>query len=166
MANFCPEWVFSVCCSQASIEYLSGETLLESCSAKYASGLSEQYNAIESEIFSTTGEGLLVFLAEIDAGDTAVHLLNTYVYNRLKFEATRKPRKLRGLFGSAFDGTKTMEYSPEKCVKLFKATVFGMRSNVNPAAPSGWTIQSEENLEWLGELVSKKTDIFDSLLGD
>tara|TARA_S200000501_G_C20698640_1_gene688490 strand:- start:478 stop:978 length:501 start_codon:yes stop_codon:yes gene_type:complete len=166
LAGFCPEWIFSICCTQASIEYLSAETLLESCAVKYADGISKNYQTIAPESITSTAEQLLLFLSEIDAGDTAVSLLNTYVFNRLKFEATRKPRKLKGLFGSAFDATKTIEYSPEKCVKLFKATIFGMRSNVNPAAPTDWTIQQETDLEWLGELLNKKTDIFDSLLGD
>jgi hypothetical protein len=166
LASFCPEWVFSICCSQASIEYLSAETLLESCAVKYADGISLQYQVIAPETITGTAEQLLMFLSEIEAGDTAVHLLNTYVFNRVKFEATRKPRKIRGLFGSAFDGTKAIEYSPEKCVKLFKATIFGMRSNVNPEAPNDWTIQKEENLEWLGELLDKKTDIFDAFLGN
>ena len=109
----------------------------------------------------TTAQELLVFLSEIEAGDTAVALLNTYIYNRLKFEATKKPRKLKGMFGSAFDPTKTQEYSAEKCVKLFKATIFGMRSKVNPEAPAGWIIQNETKLEWLGELLNKKPDILD-----
>ena len=166
MAGFCPEWVFSICCSQASIEYLSADTLLASCAVKYADGISQQYQPIAPEAITGTSEQLLIFLAEIEAGDSAVSFLNTYVFNRLKFEATRKPRKLRSLFGSAFDGTKTIEYSPEKCVKLFKATIFGMRSNVTPSAPDDWIIQKEDNLEWLGELLNKKTDIFDAFLGD
>ena len=162
MARFCPEWIYSICCSQTAIEFLSGATLLESCAKKYSVGLSEHFENIPSEIISQTAHELLIFLAEIEAGETAVHMLNTYSYNRLKFEATKKPRKIKGLFGSALDPVKQQEYSPNKCLKLFKATVFGMRSNVNPEAPSGWLIQEESDLDWFGKLLNKKTDIFDS----
>jgi hypothetical protein len=109
---------------------------------------------------------LLLFLAEIDAGDTAVGLLNSFIFNRLKFEATRKPRKIRGLFGSAFDPTKTQEYSSEKCTKLFKAMIFGLRSKANPSAPPGWNIAQETDLEWFEKLLIKKTSVIDSYLDD
>ena len=164
MARFCPEWIYSISCSQTAIEFLSGETLLESCAKKYSAGLSEHFETIPSEIISETAHELLIFLAEIEAGDTAVHLLNTYNFNRLKFESTKKPRKIKGLFGSALDPIKQQEYSPNNCLKIFKATVFGMRSKVNPEAPSGWSIQDEKDLDWFGELLNKKTDIFDTFL--
>jgi hypothetical protein len=166
VSNFCPEWIFSVCITNAGIEFLSEDTSIESCAVKYADGLSERYALIEPELISTTTQDLLIFLSEIDAGETAVTLLNSFTYNRLKFEATKKPRKIRSLFGSAFDPTKIQEYSPEKSVKLFKATIFGLRSKANSHAPSGWTINTETNLEWLGELLDKKTNLFDSFLGD
>ena len=107
-----------------------------------------------------------MFLSEIDAGESAVTLLNDYIFNRLKFEATRKPRKIKGMFGSAFDPTKTQEYSAEKCTKLFKAMVFGLRSKANPSAPSGWDISQEQNLEWFGKLLTQKTSFLDSFLDD
>ena len=166
MSNFCPEWIFSVCTAHTSIEFLSEDTSIDSCAVKYADGLNAQYNQIEAEIISGSAQELLIFLSEIDAGDTAVPLLNSFIYNRLKFEATKKPRKIRGLFGSAFDSTKTQEYSSEKCVKLFKAMIFGLRSKVNAHAPSGWDIRQETNLEWLGSLLSKKTSVLDSFLSD
>ena len=93
-------------------------------------------------------------------------MLNNFIFTRLKFEATKKPRKIRGLFGSAFDGTKTQEYSAEKCVKLFRTMIFAIRSKVNPTAPIGWTINSETNLEWFGELITKKTSVLDQFLDD
>ena len=164
MSNFCPEWIFSVCTAQSATEYLESETSIQSCAVKYADGLSEQYNKIDADLVSLAAQDLLIFLSEIDAGDAAVHLLNSFVYNRLKFEATKKPRKIRGLFGSAFDPTKTQEYSAEKCVKLFKAMIFGLRSKVNTPAPSGWDIRQETNLEWLGTLLAKRTSVLDSLL--
>ena len=166
MANFCPEWIFSICSANTAVEFLSDDTSLESCAMKYADGLSKQYNKIERELILVSAQDLLMFLSEIDAGETAVDLLNNFIFNRLKFEATKKPRKIRGLFGSAFDGTKTQEYSAEKCVKLFRTMIFAIRSKVNPTAPIGWTINSETNLEWFGELITKKTSVLDQFLDD
>ena len=166
MSNFCPEWVFSICSANTAIEFLSQDTTIESCAKKYSVGLSEHYAKIEPDMMALSAQELLLFLSEIDAGDAAVTFLNDYIFNRLKFEATRKPRKIKGLFGSAFDPTKTQEYSPEKCTKLFKAMVFGLRSKANPSAPSGWTISQEQNLDWFGTLLTQKTSILDSFLDD
>ena len=74
--------------------------------------------------------------------------------------------KIKSMFGSALDPTKTQEYSAEKCTKLFKAMVFGLRSKANPSAPSGWTISQEDNLDWFGQLLTQKTSVFDSFLDD
>ena len=124
MSNFCPEWVFSICSANTAIEFLSQDTTIESCAKKYSVGLSEHYAKIEPDMMALSAQELLLFLSEIDAGDAAVTFLNDYIFNRLKFEATRKPRKIKGLFGSAFDPTKTQEYSPEKCTKLFKCNFY------------------------------------------
>ena len=121
---------------------------------------------VEPELMAMSAQELLIFLSEIDAGESAVPLLNDYIFNRLKFEATRKPRKIKSMFGSAFDPTKTQEYSPEKCTKLFRAMVFGLRSKANPSAPKGWIITQEDNLEWFGKLLTQKTSIIDSFLDD
>ena len=166
MSNFCPEWVFSICSSNTAIEFLSQETFIESCAKKYSSGLSTHYSTVEPDLIALSAQELLLFLSEIDAGETAVTLLNDYIFNRLKFEATRKPRKIKSMFGSALDPTKTQEYSAEKCTKLFKAMVFGLRSKANPSAPSGWTISQEDNLDWFGQLLTQKTSVFDSFLDD
>jgi hypothetical protein len=166
VSNFCPEWVFSICSANTAVEFLSQSTFLESCAKKYSTGLSVQYSTVEPELIALSAQELLLFLSEIDAGETAVPLLNDFIFNRLKFEATRKPRKIRGIFGSAFDATKTQEYSAEKCTKLFKAMIFGLRSKANPSAPSGWDIAQEDNLEWFGKLLAQKTSILDSLLDD
>ena len=79
MSNFCPEWVFSICSANSAIEFLSQETSIESCAVKYADGISKNYQTIAPESITSTAEQLLLFLSEIDAGDTAVSLLNTYV---------------------------------------------------------------------------------------
>ena len=166
MSNFCPEWVFSICSANTAVEFLSQDTFIESCAKKYSNGLNAHYSVVEPELMVTSAQELLIFLSEIDAGETAVPLLNDYIFNRLKFEATRKPRKIKSMFGSAFDPTKTQEYSPEKCTKLFRAMVFGLRSKANPPAPTGWTIAQEDNLEWFGKLLTEKTSVIDSFLDD
>ncbi len=166
MSNFCPEWVFSICSANAAIEFLSQDTSIESCAKKYSVGLSANYAPVDPDQIALSAQELLLFLSEIDAGETAVPLLNDYIFNRLKFEATRKPRKIKTMFGSALDPTKTQEYSPEKCTKLFRAMVFGLRSKANPSAPSGWAINQEQNLEWFGHLLSQKTSVFDTFLDD
>ena len=85
MPNFCPEWVFSICSANTAIEFLSQETFIESCAKKYASGLNAHYSSVEPEIIALSAQELLLFLSEIDAGETAVPLLNDYIFNRLNY---------------------------------------------------------------------------------
>ena len=84
VSNFCPEWVFSICSANTAVEFLSEDTSIESCAKKYVTELNTKYSQIEAELISLSAQELLLFLSEIDAGESAVPLLNDYIFNRLK----------------------------------------------------------------------------------
>jgi hypothetical protein len=48
-------------------------------------------------------------------------------------------------------------------VKMFKAFIFSIRSNVYNYAPTSWSIMEEPEASWLGELVAEPSSIFDGL---
>ena len=160
MSNFCPEWVFSICCIQTANSFLSTNNPIPSIAKKFSSGLSEQYNEVKFEEISDLAENALQFLSEIQAGEDAVNYLIDYIHYRTKFQTSGSERKLSGIFSSAFDGEKTKDYNTKTTFKLFKATIFSIRNDAIPKASPGWVITDEPDIDWLGELFIKEVDLF------
>ena len=163
MSKFCPEWVLSACVAKAAGGFLTGNAPIASFANFLADGLNQHYTEIKGELIEEASTKILEFLSEIEAGETAIDYINSYIYKRLKFHANNKPRKLQGLFVDEFAPMKTKDYSAEKAVILFKAFVFSSRSGLTTDVPAGWDIADEEGIGWFGELMSNKPTIFDSL---
>ena len=68
-----------------------------------------------------------------------------------------------GMFKSEFSGVKIPLPEEKEMVKMFKAFIFSIRSNVYNYAPTSWTIMAEPEAAWLGELVAEPASIFDGL---
>ena len=68
-----------------------------------------------------------------------------------------------GMFKSEFSGAKTPLPEEKEMVKMFKAFIFSIRSNVYNYAPTSWSIMEEPEAGWLGELVAEPASIFDGL---
>ena len=162
MSDFCPEWIFGVCCGLTAKEFLSSENSLNSVARKYASGLSEKYNEIKFEEISECAEQILQFLSEIEANDEATNYIDRYIYRRVCFKANGAERKLSGVFSSALDPIKQKEYQIKNVTKIFRATIFGLRNNTIEDMQPGWEITDIEELDWFGELIKKPTDILDN----
>lgn len=160
---FCPRWIYDIAATRVASEFLSGDLGLPAFANKYANGLGERYEAITAEEFATVAEGLLQFLAEIEAGELANEMIANFNYARLYFEEGNRPRKMNPLFGSIEDGVKVKEYSGENALKSFRAHVFATRSSAAPTAPIGWNIEEDENIPVFGELLKKKLSIIDAL---
>ncbi len=162
MTNFCPEWIFGVCCAITAKDFLSSENSINSISRKFSKGLSEEYSEIKFQEITDCAESILQFLNEIEAGEEAVEYLNNYIYKRVFFKENGAERKLSGMFSSALDPEKSKEYDTDKSTKVFRATIFGIRNNTMPKASPGWNITDVEELSWLRDLIEKPIDIFDS----
>ena len=163
MAKFCPEWVFSASVAGVAGGFLSGNAPLTVFANQFSNGINEHYTEIKPEIFEESATKILEFLSEIEAGETAIDYINSYIYKRIKFHANNKPRKLTGLFVDEFSPLKTIDYSAEKAVILFKAFVFSARSGLTIEVPAGWEAIEEEGIGWFGDLMTSKPTIFDSL---
>tara|TARA_B100001059_G_scaffold157446_1_gene157071 strand:- start:13942 stop:14430 length:489 start_codon:yes stop_codon:yes gene_type:complete len=161
--NFCRDWIFDVAVAKVSDEFLSLNLPLNTLAKKYAEGLSEKYAEISVQEVSDSSELLLLFLNEVDAGESAVEFLNGFQYFRYNFESVNKLRKLTPLFGAADDPTKTMTYSGEATAKRFKAYVFGLRSNSAPVAPAGWHLSVDSNLLHVADVARRTVSILDGL---
>lgn len=159
MSNFCPEWIFGICCAQTGKDFLSSNNSINSISKKFSESLSDKYSLIKFEEILEGSEHILQFLSEINAGDEAINYINDYIHYRVNFESSGGIRKLSGLFSSAFDGNKIKEYNTQNTLKVFKATIFSIRNDALPKSIPGWVITDKEDIDWLGELFEKEVDI-------
>ena len=162
MSNFCPEWIFGVSCALTAKEFLSSENSLNSVARKFSAGLSEKYSEIKFEEISECAEDILQFLSEIEANDIAVDYINSYVFRRVSFKSNGAERKISGVFSSDLNPTKEREYNSKNTLKVFRATIFGIRNDTIEKMPAGWEIGDVEDLDWFKELVLKPTNILDN----
>ena len=95
--NFCPEWVFDICCARAAQEFISHDLELETYAKKYERGLAEHYEAISYSLFHEGAEEMLRFLDEIGE-EAAAETLHSFIYSRTKFESKGKPPQVKDAF--------------------------------------------------------------------
>ena len=161
--SFCPKWVFEAACAAAAAEYLSRQLDLSTVANGYAATLSKFYQPIAAQEVAGVIEPMLRFLDELDAGETAAPLANGFCYNKIRFEQPNKPRKLKGMFGSADEPVKSREHSTDAAVKSFKAYVYSLRNQVVELAPAGWKLADVEDSEVFEKLASQNLSPLDFL---
>ena len=159
----CPSFLFDVASARAAAEFLSSEIGLEAYSQKYSEALLEIYEDVTSDDISFAAEGMLQFLVDIEAGESAVQLLHSFTYYRIYFEGPNRQRKLKPLFGTIEDPIKVKDWSKENAPKAFRAFVFGLRSNTVPNPPKGWHLESEESTPLLAKLAAEQLSLIDLL---
>lgn len=161
---FCPHFLYDLAVGCVMHDYITKDYSLEMVGKKYSEGLSEHYIDIPIEELTKPAEESIRFMAELEAAKFEAHeRVNHFNFYILKYDGIKGPRKLKGLFGSAFDGTKKKNYSEEKFFKEFKAYCFSLRAGSIPKAPSGWSIKNEKGLEILEPIVKKDFGIEDLL---
>ena len=161
--SFCPRWVFEAACAAAAAEYINRQLDLNTVANGYAATLSKFYQPIAAEEISGVIERMLRFLDELDAGETAVPLATGFCYNRIAFVQPNKPRKLKGLFGSADEPVKVREDSAETAVKSFKAYIYSLRNEVVELAPAGWKLADMGESEVMQALAKQNLSPLDFL---
>ena len=160
---YCPAWMYDIAASRVASEFLHSEMPLESFAAKYAQGLSETYSDVPAESLTGAAQGMLEFLSEIEAGDSAAILLSHFAYFRLYYSNVGVPRKMKSMFGSIEAPVKQKEYSEDAVKKAFRAHVFRLRNNPADVPPSEWKLEDDEHREQFGDLVRKQVSILDAL---
>ena len=160
MSKFCPEWIFSIFAAQTAKEFLSSNSSIASISRKFSKSINERYNEVKFEELLDPAEKILQFLSEINAGEDAVNFINDYIHYRVNFESSGSPRKLSGMFSSAFNPQKVKDYDTDKCFKIFKATVFSIKNDALPKAIPGWQITDVDDVDWIGEAFNQEPDLF------
>jgi hypothetical protein len=162
MSKYCPEWLLSATVALVAQRYISSPLGLDLFAFKYSQILSERYDEIAPTLIEQSVEGILRILAEAEAED-AEAVLRSYAYNRITWVGNGEPRRIKGLFSSALDGTKTEEYNLEQLVKNFKPFFFLLRSKPAMAAPASWTWKQIENGDWIVNLPDIEVSLLDSL---
>ena len=161
MSEFCPEWVFGVCCAKTAHDFLCTNNSINMLSKKFSNELSEHYNEIKFEEIAEASELILGFLSDVNAGENAVEFLNNYIFYRVSFSSNGNPRKIKSMFSSEYDGTKLKEYGSKNVLKVFRATTFSINNDVYEKPPAGWTINDVEDIDWLGELFTQDVSFSD-----
>ena len=159
---FCPAWMFDVSAARVAAEFLSNEVPLEAVASKYANGLNGAFGDITAEALADSAQLILEFLAEVEAGESAISFINEFCFFRLYYVKMGVPRKLKPMFGSIEDPVKQKEYSGEKMIRAFRTHTFNVRGNPDIAAPAGWKLEDDEHLVQFGELVRTPTSILDT----
>lgn len=159
---YCPNWIYQISVARVVSEYLSSEMGIEAFVKKYNQGLSSRYDPIPVESFNDPAEQIIIFLGEIEAGDSAVELLNNYTYFKLYFETLNVPRKLKPMFGSIEDSVKVPLETSDSALKSFRAYIFGLRSGTVPTPSEGWRLEDDENVPNLSKLASQTVSILDA----
>ena len=159
---YCPNWIYQISVARVVSEYLSSEMGIEAFVKKYNQGLSSRYDPIPVESFNDPAEQIIIFLGEIEAGDSAVELLNNYTYFKLYFETLNVPRKLKSMFGSIEDSVKVPLETSDSALKSFRAYIFGLRSGTVPTPSEGWRLEDDENVPNLSKLASQTVSILDA----
>ena len=160
---FCPKWVFEASCAAAAVEYLSRQLDLNAVASGYSAMLSDFYQPVTAPEVAGVIEQMIRFLDELDAGETAAPLVTGFCYNKIAFDQPNKPRKLKGLFGSADEGVKAREHSAENAVKSFKAYIYSLRNDVVGLAPTGWKLSDVEGSNVFQKMASQNISPLDFL---
>ena len=159
--SFCPKWVFEASCAAAATEYLSSHLDLNTVASGYAATLSEFYQPIAADELARAIEQMLRLLDELGAGEDAATIVIGFCYNKITFDQPNKPRKLKGIFGSADEPIKIREYSADGAFKSFKAYVYSLRNEVVELAPVGWKLAEVEESDVFRKLASQKLNPLD-----
>ena len=162
MNKYCPDWIFSAVVALIANRYLADDLGLDAFANKYSEILAKHYVPIPPDVLEEAAEGYLRVLIEAESED-AIEVLTAYSYNQITFETGLAPRKLKGMFSSAFDGDKDPKFTVLQSVRDFKAFLYMMRSKPELAAPVGWTWTLIEDGEWLKDLETVEVSILDSL---
>jgi len=160
MAGKCPDWIFDILSARVCVQFLAESHPLELSSNHFLGQMTTSYDEIDSKLVAETAEHMVRFLAEVEAGEEAVNVLNDFVYFRMNYETTTKKRNLKPLFGNPEDGAAIIKHFDS--LKRFKAYVFGLRSNNSPTPPPGWdATRNAENLPIVLGLVSTSINPLD-----
>lgn len=161
MSKYCPEWLVSATVAIVADRYLVSPFSLDIFAKKYAQTLSERYIAIAPDLIEQSAESFLRVLAEAEADDADV-VLRSYAYHRITRAENDEPRRIKGMFSNALDGTRTEEYNVDLIVKVFRPFFFQLRSKPSMVVPATWTWKQIENGEWITDLPDLEISLLDS----
>ena len=127
--SYCPKWVLKQHVPTLPLNFLAVKSTLTPSPSGYAAVLSSFYQTINNAVASVI-EQMLRFLDDLNAGETAAPLAIGFCHNKIFYEQPNKPRKMKGLFGSADEPVKNLEHSADAAFKSFKAYVYALRNEV------------------------------------
>ena len=125
--------------------------------------MASSYASIEAVHLVTAAEQVLIILNEGNAGEEAITILEGFCYFRLNYEMNKAPRKISGIFANALKGDKEPRYTADGTRKRFKAYLFAMRNGGMPVPSQEWSLEKDETIPDLKQLIVAKASILDSI---
>ncbi len=163
MSGYCPQWVYTSCIGMIIKDFIEKDIPLDLLSRKYGKELSEKYKEINPIEMASISEDIIRILAEIEAGSDSMKYITGFIYFTVNFESIGKKRTRKLLLGDIFDGERVLHYDEKIIVRSFKAYMYSLRSGATPSAPTGWSLDQENDIDFLKEISLKEFSIFDAV---
>ena len=156
---YCPAWMYDIASARVAFEFLHSEMPLESFAAKYSQGFSESYSDVPEESLLGAAQGMLEFLAEIEAGENAALMCQISRTTVFIFLNAKEDEADVWLYRRC---AKAKEYSDNWPSKPSERTFLGCAQTLKMRF-YGWKLEDDEHIVAFGDLVRKQVSILDAL---
>jgi hypothetical protein len=158
---FAPAWVLDASSVMIAKRYIMGDMPLEAYTNRFSKSLSERYNDTSGDKLLGAVEGIMNFMTTIK-GDNVLLVCDAFLYNRVCFESSGAPRKMKTMFRSALAPQKK-QTGGDAVVKSFRTFVFRLRSDSSLLSPKAWDPSNVQDLDWLADIFKQRVKITDTI---
>ena len=158
---FAPAWVLDASSAMIAKRYIMGDMPLQAYTNRFSKSLSERYSDTAGDKLLESAEGIMSFMTTIK-GENVLLVCDAFLYNRVCFESSGGPRKMKTMFSSALAPQKN-QTGGDAIVKSFRTFVFRLRSDPKLLAPKAWDPSNVEHLDWLADIFKQRVKVTDAI---
>lgn len=121
---FAPAWVLDASSAMIAKRYIMGDMPLEAYTNRFSKSLLERYSDTSGDKLLESVEGMMNFMTTIK-GENVLLVCDAFLHNRVCFESSGAPRKMKTMFRSALAPQKKtsgrgrrFEIVPDVCISL------------------------------------------------
>lgn len=158
---FAPAWVLDASSAMIAKRYIMGDMPLEAYTNRFSKSLLERYSDTSGDKLLESVEGMMNFMTTIK-GENVLLVCDAFLHNRVCFESSGAPRKMKTMFRSALAPQKK-QVGGDAVVKSFRTFVFRLRSDPSLLAPKSWDPSDVQDLDWLADIFKQRVKVIDTL---
>ena len=102
---FAPAWVLDASSAMIAKRYIMGDMPLEAYTNRFSKSLLERYSDTSGDKLLESVEGMMNFMTTIK-GENVLLVCDAFLHNRVCFESSGAPRKMKTMFRSALSPQK------------------------------------------------------------